>query len=737
LWSGSDDYSIRIWHVTSDEGSAAAAADRSDALVLSGHSGGVVAMTLSTKGLVWTGDSGGKLRVWRPGFGGADCLKEVRVDGGSIRHLSTVGDNVWCAAHHSILIFDGAEMSQLRKLAAHEGFIGWIGVIRRTETRVVWTSSMTDKSVRFWEATSVMSDALDDPRQAAEAELAKRESAELRLALDKIRTDFESLAVSSTQALERLEHGLDSNASSKLDEALQRERELHALTRESLESALQLEQRAHEGTRVVLADCTAEVDAKSRELLLLHARVQAAEEASAQIRVEAESVKASLNVQLAVLTNDLKERNEQCASLSSQLVQTTADLATSKTDLTAKCCENAELLADINAHIARGMELAAEVDRLRKTLEVTTSDLKAEKAEHQATRTDSSKQISLLQRNFDNLTEQHKASAARLSEEQQRSEKLEAQLTLTKTALAEQTKRADEAEKLGTTQTARANVAEQLVGEWREKHEQLSAELSELKKRMMSQGIQLGDTKAQLKALEVQLSEGHDQLKDLCNELESKLKKIDDLHDEITTLRRQLQESQLEAKQAHNQVAETERRLLADIERRTSELNRRTAELENAHETIAKLRTQLIAECEMRNAAETSLAEAQALVDKLRLELSIAKQNSEAQASEFRSKEETYGAKLKSLEAQIEALEKQLGESTATAQQRQSEGDELRSQLRTMTDQFTASADDLRHARDDLATARQRLALTIPPTMCQSCLALYHASSGPKLVFVC
>ena len=130
IWSASADKTIRVWTVTpeepaSDEPSPAVAA----AVEGGGHAGG--------------GAAGG----------GRKCVKVIAGQEASWRpgSLVSMGQALWAPTGKEISSFDPRRQACVGTLSPpHQGFITQLCRVRQTETRILWSYSLSDKTIKIW-----------------------------------------------------------------------------------------------------------------------------------------------------------------------------------------------------------------------------------------------------------------------------------------------------------------------------------------------------------------------------------------------------------------------------------------------------------------------------------------------------------------------------------------------------------------------------------------------------------
>ena len=376
LWSSSDDRSIRVWQLKDT------AARQYDNVVLNAHAASVVSMALSICGHVWSGGADGKLRVWLPTSQSAECIKTCAVDGGQVRSLVAVGAQIWCASHHSISIWDSAELTQLRRFTAHDGHIGWQCIGRQLETRCVWTGSMADKSVRMWE--SVQPALADVTSKVAERQVYAHQVEQLNVALRLAAMELEEALCRVAQ----LEPDLGITSNTDLEEALRVEKEAHGASRLRLENeVLALKDRIISVEEAHEAELEALQQARCDEARLAEAALSTAKKQHELTKSELNGLMAK-NMSLAADVNRLEAELESYKeNLSSEVQahqQTTNELNMRKLELRQSAAEMSELKRTITT-------VEASVLDYKTKLESSLREMATEQADHEGTRAARSK----------------------------------------------------------------------------------------------------------------------------------------------------------------------------------------------------------------------------------------------------------------------------------------------------------------------------------------------------------
>jgi hypothetical protein len=296
LWSGSDDACVKVWALGS-AGATGCGAEGSEweTETLVGHSDSVTSLCCCGHH-VWSASADKTIRVWallpvRPAEieeegeaakeGGVAravpvkrrrvCLKVIRgeVGGGRMERLGGLvgmgGAAVWGAAGQAVSVFDREKMELVRALApAHEGHITQMTRVRQTETRILWSFSLSDKTLKIWEKETHEEDDMREVVRQLDAELqaVREQVAEEREEQRRWREQQEAvcdhLAMQMQQALERASASellLDEQRAAAAD--MLAHLETAQLDRDAARAA---EAEAKEAARVLLARCEEETE---------------------------------------------------------------------------------------------------------------------------------------------------------------------------------------------------------------------------------------------------------------------------------------------------------------------------------------------------------------------------------------------------------------------------------------------------------------------------------------------
>ena len=83
--------------------------------------------------------------------GGRQCVRVIEGGGARVGSLVTMADQIWGASGQEVAVFDTRAGARVRALApAHAGHVTQICKVRQQETRVVWSYSLSDKTLRVW-----------------------------------------------------------------------------------------------------------------------------------------------------------------------------------------------------------------------------------------------------------------------------------------------------------------------------------------------------------------------------------------------------------------------------------------------------------------------------------------------------------------------------------------------------------------------------------------------------------
>lgn len=139
LWSGGDDKAICLWKVVDGE--------RLESIE-EAHEAGVMSMVIAGRG-VWSSGYDGRVKEWSIGGAARECTREIKFDE-PLRALCPVGDHVWmCGQSRNISVY-ASDMTQVDSLEGHSSYVSSLLLVDRSETRLLWSSSLADKSLRVW-----------------------------------------------------------------------------------------------------------------------------------------------------------------------------------------------------------------------------------------------------------------------------------------------------------------------------------------------------------------------------------------------------------------------------------------------------------------------------------------------------------------------------------------------------------------------------------------------------------
>ena len=227
LWSGSDDFTVKIWDLLTGECSE----------TLTGHTDSVTSL-MCTDEHMWSSSADQTIRVWSlfSASAGAQrqCVKVIRPDTGRVGALVSMGGAFWASTGPSVSVFDPKSQQLSHALTPqHQGFINHIVKVRQTETRVLWSFSLSDRTVKIW--LKETADDHDFRQLAHELSAAERS---LRMQLQEQHLKTEKLRASQHELqqalLSQLESTLATLAQSELEVSRRRasQSELHQETRE-------------------------------------------------------------------------------------------------------------------------------------------------------------------------------------------------------------------------------------------------------------------------------------------------------------------------------------------------------------------------------------------------------------------------------------------------------------------------------------------------------------------------
>ena len=416
LWTGSDDFTVKVWSLV----------DGTCAETLTGHTDSITCVAVHGAS-IWTASADKTIRVWPVSpialgeAGEADkqdkqtrgahnhtreatpaatstsrrpCLKVIRCDGdagGRVGTLVGMGDVVWSPTGSSISVFNKQQRERVGSLSpSHQACISQICRVRQTETRVVWSYSLLDKSVKIWVKESNAEDdygELVDKLAAAEQALTAQLMQQHAEAAQR-QANAEAL---QAELVSQLEHALTSLTTSQLrgklqtDEAHQLKATLEQVTRQR-DAA---EQRAAVADDQILrlraqvsahhARSLEEAQALKLEISRLERLLGDAEQEKEALltRVEALSLRAGVSAeQYAKLQQELvalRSANAEAQSEIQRLLQCVSHGDRDKTCLEAELARVLHDLRDSRATLKeRDREAAAgraAMEQVRKELE--------------------------------------------------------------------------------------------------------------------------------------------------------------------------------------------------------------------------------------------------------------------------------------------------------------------------------------------------------------------------------
>lgn len=146
LWSGGDDGTIRIWRC---------ADGRCVEVVEDAHRGSVLRLAV-VRSFVWSAGVDGLIKEWTIGGQSRQCVRQLSPEGAEkgIYGLVPLGHDVWVCGHHpSIQVLSQASLSKTSEHWAHDPWISNLLAVDRVETRVVWSTSLSDKKLKIWRHT--------------------------------------------------------------------------------------------------------------------------------------------------------------------------------------------------------------------------------------------------------------------------------------------------------------------------------------------------------------------------------------------------------------------------------------------------------------------------------------------------------------------------------------------------------------------------------------------------------
>jgi hypothetical protein len=420
LWTGSDDFTVKVWSLL----------DGTCAETLTGHTDSITCVAVHGAS-IWTASADKTIRVWSvaplaPEEEGAahkltrgahshtreatqpatstsrrPCLKVIRCDGdagGRVGTLVGMGDVVWSPTGSSISVFNKHQRERVGSLSpSHQACISQICRVRQTETRVVWSYSLLDKSVKIWVKES---NAEDDYGELVDKLAAAEQALTAQLIQQHAEAAQRQANAEALQAelVSQLEHALTSLTTSQLRGKLQTD-EAHQL-KATLEQVTK--QRDSAEQRAAVAD---------EQILRLRAQVSAhharsLEEARAlkleisrleRLLGDAEVEKEALLTRVEALSLRAGVSSEQYAKLQQELVALRSANADAQTEIQRllqcvshadrdKTCletELARVLHDLRDSRATLKEREREVAAGRAAVEQVRKELEAAREREQ------------------------------------------------------------------------------------------------------------------------------------------------------------------------------------------------------------------------------------------------------------------------------------------------------------------------------------------------------------------
>eukprot|EP00927_Polykrikos_kofoidii_P059997 TRINITY_DN55079_c0_g1_i1.p1 TRINITY_DN55079_c0_g1~~TRINITY_DN55079_c0_g1_i1.p1 ORF type:complete len:982 (+),score=197.37 TRINITY_DN55079_c0_g1_i1:189-3134(+) len=139
LWSGSDDKAIVVWRCADGE--------RLES-VQDAHEAGVMCLVVAGRG-VWSSGFDGRVKEWTIGGVSRECTRVIKLDE-PLRALVPVGHYVWlCGQSKNIAVYS-SDMRHVDSLEGHSSFVSSLILVDRVETQLLWSSSLADRTLRVW-----------------------------------------------------------------------------------------------------------------------------------------------------------------------------------------------------------------------------------------------------------------------------------------------------------------------------------------------------------------------------------------------------------------------------------------------------------------------------------------------------------------------------------------------------------------------------------------------------------
>eukprot|EP00873_Tetraselmis_striata_P029462 jgi/Tetstr1/449726/TSEL_036793.t1 len=345
LWSGSDDHTIRVWDILNAQAAPECIA------TLEGHTAGVLSLVVAGQG-VWSGSADGTIREWSV-TGSRLCLRRVE-NTDRISVLVPMGLNhVWaCGQEPSVTVWDTEHMLPVHQLSGHEKWVNMLVKVEHTETRLLWSASMSDRTLRAWEHKNCI-----DSTEAANVnelsaanevmgELAQEAALEVGRAADAHLEQLETVAMDATMLADQRQAELEALREQVVDlvqanaDAAEREGSLEAdlaATRAELaelRERVNVERADNRGLRGDNEALQAEVERLSEAAAAAAARAATAEAEAAAALEELSSLRAA--------AGEVEEANGATADEAAALRAEAAELRGQLEDLSAQLGEASE-----------------------------------------------------------------------------------------------------------------------------------------------------------------------------------------------------------------------------------------------------------------------------------------------------------------------------------------------------------------------------------------------------------
>ena len=398
LWTGSDDFTVKTWDLLTGECSE----------TLTGHTDSVTSL-MCTDEHMWSSSADQTIRVWSllSASAGArrQCVKVIRPDTGRVGALVSMGGAFWASTGPSVSVFDPKAQKLSHALTPqHDGFINHIVKVRQTETRVLWSFSLSDKTVKIW----VKETADDHDFRQLVHELSAAERS-LRMQLQEQHLKTEKMRASQQELqqdlLSQLENTLATLAQSELEVSRQRalQSELHQETRE-LQRRLEAvaaerdsyklgETQAKEEVCKLNARLEAEIERERLQQAATQAEVERLQKALAQANQDKDTLqrqvvqlsdRASISACDFAAMQRRMEELDASRSVATRQVQTLEDrvalLEKNKVGLER---EQGRLAADLQCANARLSERERELESARSRIQDMTHEMDAAREREQ------------------------------------------------------------------------------------------------------------------------------------------------------------------------------------------------------------------------------------------------------------------------------------------------------------------------------------------------------------------